>query len=221
MKTAAFVPAKLESRRFPLKNLADFDGNPLVWWASQCARDGLAAGLFDRAVLSTDSTEIVAAAGRIEVDWRPEAMRAEGIRVIDLVREWLGRQEERPDAVCVLWPTSPLRTLRHLVESYRCLTPGFDVVLSVVPRRGGMLMEFLSRSDTLILRGTFSGKWQHDGTALWARHEFLVSPGAGGADGFYATPRIHGYRVPIEDSADVDTHFDLEYAEWLLERREQ
>ncbi len=56
MKTAAIIPARYQSTRFPAKPLADICGRPMIWWVCrqvrQCRR-------IDSVTVATDSTAIL------------------------------------------------------------------------------------------------------------------------------------------------------------------
>ena len=217
MVTAAFIPARKTSSRFPEKNLQPWvDGRPLIRVALELAADAKRNGFFDRVIFTRDwSTPSWRDSGTdsdgVEHEIRSEEMRAPSIRVIDLLRDWLGRQEEKPGAVCVMVPTSPLRTMRHLVESYRLFEQErADVALSVVTRAGA----YRRKRDSVYWFSEPEAQ-EHDGTVLWCRSGFALSEEAGGKDGFYASCRIVEYAVPSGESADINRPIDLEWARFL------
>lgn len=51
----AIIPARGGSKRIPRKNIADFNGRPMLVWTVQAA---IESGCFDRVLVSTDSQEI-------------------------------------------------------------------------------------------------------------------------------------------------------------------
>lgn len=59
MRHIAVIPARGGSRRLPKKNIIEFMGKPMIAWTIEAAQ---AAGVFDRILVSTDSTEIAAVA---------------------------------------------------------------------------------------------------------------------------------------------------------------
>lgn len=228
MRTLAFIPAKDRSTRFPAKNLAPCHGVPLVVRAARIANEGVALGLFDEAVVYHDGINVREAVreahlGAVAVEWQPQDLREQepSPPVIRVLQRWLNEREQAkgdlPDAVCVLWPTSPLRTLRQLVEAYRLLEPGVDAVLSVTQAPVDVRRLCSIDDDRVGLLDSFNWRvkaWIADGTAHWVRTAWVR-----GAKGFYDSGQIRPYRVPREASADIDSPFDLEYAEWLLSRR--
>ena len=244
MTTWGFIPAREHSTRFPYKNAALFAGEPLVVRAVRVAEEAQRLGLLDRIVVLTDRWGEVEQAlrdagvrsgDRLLVARRPTWLAGDpAARVIDLLRhclsnppdpiEGLFAPSERwpvPDAVCVLLPTSPLRQVRHLVESYRLLTPGVDVVLSVTPFRQDIRGALGLEPDGRVLQLDTAQwpeipAWKHDGQVAWLRAAYIVGDEAK-REGFYAERSV-GYMVPPEESADVDVPLDLEYAEWLFSR---
>ena len=238
--TWGFIPAREHSTRFPHKNSAPFLGEPLVVRAVRVAEEAQRLGLIDRVVVLTDrwgeveralqDAEIFSVDERCLIARRPGWLTDDPqARVIDLVRHCLTARLPdvnwpmpppwpAPDAVCVLLPTSPLRQVRHLVESYRLLAPGVDVVLSVTPFRQDPRYALEDKQDQLILRDELRGAdrlLKHCGTVIWVLASHIL-----GGGGFYSGS-IRGYPVPPEESADVDTPLDLEYAEWLFLRKNQ
>ena len=148
-------------------------------------------------------------------------MRAADATVLDVVREFCGAIRDpgtEYDLVCLLLPPSPLRTLRHVVESRLLLREGADAVMSVTPFRQDVRYACVEHEGQVKRVG--GENWtpetvflKHDGTVIWARASWLNT-----AKDFY-DGRIVPYRVPPEESCDVDTQIDLDYAAFLLGRR--
>ena len=223
MTTLAFIPARSKSTRWPgagCKNIAPFLGEPLVVRAARLAFEGKALGLFDEALISLDGwNQVGQTLERFDIScWaqRPESVRRQDARVIDVLRAHLETMEDRPDLICVLLPTSPLRTLRHLVESFRLLEPGVDVVLSVTPFRQDVRGAVVEIKGPLVRVGGDhlpGGQiLKHDGQCAWLRTENVLK-GQGFYDGY-----VRPYLIPPEESADVDTELDLFIAESLAKR---
>ena len=56
MKTAAIIPARLASTRFPAKALANLNGKPLIQWVWEAVQG---TGLFDQVLVATDAPQIL------------------------------------------------------------------------------------------------------------------------------------------------------------------
>ena len=103
----AVIPARGGSKRFPRKNVALFQGKPLIQWAWEAA---LGSKYIDRVVLSTEDREIakLAGANHITVVMRPDELASDDALNEDVLRHAL--TIFAADWVVLLQPTSPLRT---------------------------------------------------------------------------------------------------------------
>jgi len=136
LKVLAVITARSGSKGLPGKNLRLLNGRPLIGHTIDTAR---ASRAFDRVIVSTDDEAIAAGARflRAEVPFMRPAELAQDetphLPVLQHAVQWL-RENERyePDAVMLLQPTSPLRTVTHIRESIALLErSGADSVVSV------------------------------------------------------------------------------------------
>jgi CMP-N-acetylneuraminic acid synthetase len=151
MSVVAIVPARAGSKGIPGKNVKPLCGKPLLAYTAETIR---AAGIFDRALLSTDSAEI-AAAGRamgLEAPFlRPEALARDEtpmLPVIEHALSWLERDRASVDIVVLLQPTQPLRMAEDVVRAVRLLEDQpCDSVVSVVALPPHMCPDYVMRID--------------------------------------------------------------------------
>ena len=135
MRVLGLIPARGGSKAVPGKNIRPLCGRSLVARAYDVA---VASGALDRIILSTDDPAI-AAHGRetgVEVPFmRPETFASDTSPMLDVVLHALNALAETdgyaPDAVLLLQPTSPLRTVEHIRQAIRLLED-HDSVCSVV-----------------------------------------------------------------------------------------
>src|SRR4051812_19986287 len=64
-KNIALIPARGGSKRIPHKNIAPFQGKPLIAWTIEAAQQ---TGLFDRIFVSTDDPKIASVAQEYGVE---------------------------------------------------------------------------------------------------------------------------------------------------------
>jgi CMP-N,N'-diacetyllegionaminic acid synthase len=105
----ALIPARSGSERVPGKNVRPLAGHPLLAYAIATARQ---AGIFDRIVCSTDSTEIAEVACRYgaEVPFlRPAEYATATSPDIEWLTYTLERFDERYDLFAIVRPTNPFR----------------------------------------------------------------------------------------------------------------
>jgi CMP-N-acetylneuraminic acid synthetase/RimJ/RimL family protein N-acetyltransferase len=222
----ALIPARGGSKRFPRKNLALFDGVPLLVRTIETAR---AAEVFDRILVSTEDAEIALVAKRAgaDVHTRPATLAADDATLIDVCLALLHELEaegEHYEALCLLLPTAPFRQPRHVTESLQVLeTQRAHVVMSV--SEFPHVPAWAVREERGFLRLVWGRRWlrsrtalptmfRHNGVVLWARTAALREHRR-----FY-TPRLAPYHMSLEDSVDVDHPLDLEFAEFLRRRRQ-
>jgi CMP-N-acetylneuraminic acid synthetase len=221
----ALIPARGGSKRFPRKNVALLGGISLVERAVEVAR---AADVFDRIIVSSEDAEIrgLAARAGAEIHERTDELASDTARVIHVCTAVLGDQAARGesyDVLCVLLPTSPFRRPHHVTESLALLERDrANVVMSVaefphvpfwaVHEVRGFLRLFWGRR-WLKSRPSLPRLYRHNGAVLWARPDALARYGD-----FYC-PRTAPYYMGLDESVDVDTPLDLEFAQFLWERR--
>ena len=215
------IPARGGSKRFPRKNLALFEGVPLLVRTIHTAQ---ATGLFDRIIVSTEDPEIaqVARGAGAELHERDPALATDSARLADVCFAVL--DGAGAEMFCLLLPTAPFRTPEHVKESYARLElagkPNGAMSLSEFPHvpawavyedvHGYVALQWGKR--WLQSRDQLPRFYRHNGVVLWMR------VGAFRANGFYG-PRTAPYYMAPEESVDIDTPLDLEFAEFLSERR--
>lgn len=220
-RVIAVIPARGGSKRIPRKNLTPFQGRPLIGWTIEAA---LAAGVFDRVLVSTDDPEIAAVArslgaqapflrDRLHDDSAPVAHAT--LRALEQQREASG---EEFSVVVQLLPTCPLRdgtTIRDSFDAFERSQPPFQLscarfgwmnpwwAFSLEPQgRARFLFPHAidSRSQDLPALYCPSG-------AIWiARVADLVR-----GKTFYGTGHVF-HPIPWAAAVDIDTADDLTLA---------
>jgi len=132
----AIIPARGGSQGIPDKNIRDFAGKPLIAWTIEGA---LAAQGVDRVIVSTDSDRIADVARQCgaEVPFvRPASISRADTPiepVLSHALDWLVANEGyRADLLILLFPTNPLRQVRHIEDSLRLIhETGADSIVTV------------------------------------------------------------------------------------------
>jgi len=216
MEVVALIPARGGSKGIPRKNLAPLGGRPLLVWTLDAARD---AETVTRVVLSTDDDEIAAAAGDAEVLRRPPELAADDTPMLPVIRHALDAYA--CDVLVLLQPTSPLRRAEHVDAAVRLLADSrADAVVSVVevPHRYApeSLMELrdgrLAARSEPATRQAKQTLYARNGPAVLALRAATLGDELYGGD-------VRAYVMDERESLDVDTPFDLELAELLLQPR--
>jgi CMP-N-acetylneuraminic acid synthetase len=227
------IPARGGSSGIPRKNIVLLSGRPLLAYTCEAA---LGSRSLTRVALSTDDEEI-AQVGRecgVEVPFRRPAELAQAdsssLAVAEHAVLWLGEREGwHADVLVLLQPTSPLRQARHIDEALEQMaSAGADSVVSVVVvphrfspylvmrREDGGLREFWPEPVPFdrFRRQELPPLYAPNGPAILGSQTRTLFE----CQSFYGR-RLVPYVMSDEDSIDIDTPFDLEFAEWILERR--
>lgn len=135
MKNLAIIPARSGSKGLKDKNIRELSGKPLLAYSIDAAHK---SGLFQEVMVSTDSEKYAAIAkecGATVPFLRSEAASTDSADSWSVVREVLSGYREAGqqfDTVCLLQPTSPLRTAEDIIGAYALLDERMaDAVTSV------------------------------------------------------------------------------------------
>lgn len=110
-KILCFIPARKGSKRVPFKNGKLLDGIPLFQYSVDVAKN---SSYVDDIIVSTDSEEILEKAhklGCIKNELRPDYLSDDKARIIDSMLYELSLLEDHYDAIILLQPTFPYRTV--------------------------------------------------------------------------------------------------------------
>jgi CMP-N,N'-diacetyllegionaminic acid synthase len=229
LSVIALIPARGGSKGIPRKNLALLVGKPLVAHAIETAKN---TACVDRVLVSTDDSEIAKVAREFgaEVPFeRPAELANDTAPMLEVVRHalaFLDIQGVVVEALVLLQPTSPLRTVRHIEESISLFrSKGATSVVSVVevPHRFNplSLMKMTTR-ETLVpyfadLPAPTRRQDKQPGYARNGPVVLVCNPSTIQSGELYGQMCVP-YVMSEEESLDIDTLTDLHLAERLLLR---
>lgn len=228
-KILGLIPARGGSKSIPRKNLYPLCGRPLIEYTFDAAKK---SRYLSRVLLTTDDEEIASLGKKcgIEVPFlRPKNLASDDSPTLAAIQHAVDYLEKNksysPDIIVVLQPTSPLRKHNHIDEAIELLvSTGADSVVSVeeVPHRynpfsimkikEGKLVAFLESEETKIFRRQDKPKvYARNGAAVYAvRYATLMQHNSlFGKD-------CRALIMKPEESVDIDTVFDVKFAESLL-----
>jgi len=225
----AVVPARGGSKSIPRKNLKMVGGVSLVARASQVAA---ALPFIDAALISTDDPEIAAEAKAHGLDapfMRPPELSGDTATSVDMWRHaWLAAEAhygKRFDLSVLLEPTSPLRRPEDVERTLRTLIDaGAPAAATVSPTPAhytphktlkindkGEIDFYLEGGANHSLRQGIPAYYHRNGLCYAVTRDHLVNEGCIIDRGAVAV-------VVDRHVVNIDDMFELELAEWLLER---
>lgn len=227
MKLLAIIPARSGSKGLPDKNIIELYGRPLIDYTIKAA---LKSGCFAKVMVSTDSekyAEISRACGAEVPFLRSEATSTDTAGSWDVVREVLNKYEELGesfDYVCLLQPTSPLRSAEDIRESVELLKrEEVNTVLAVVeadypPFRYFQLDEVRSFSlyvrpkDPKIRRQDLERYYRVNGAVYLVDAKKIMDPTY-----VFIRDNCYAHVMPYHRSIDIDNPVDLIVAKSIIE----
>jgi CMP-N-acetylneuraminic acid synthetase len=210
------IPARGGSKGIPRKNIRLLAGKPLLAYTAAAA---LGAKSLTRIILSTDDLEIAAigeAAG-LEVPFlRPAELAVDSTPMVDVVLHalrWVESAGQSYDAVCILQPTSPLRSAATID---RCVSLLFDrevdTVISVRPvptefnphwvyfeTSDGLLQPSLKNCAEVPCRQQLPTAYHADGSVFLARTQTIIEHHT------LKSGTLLGAISPEREAVDLDT----------------
>ena len=225
-----FICARGGSKGLPRKNLRPLDGKPLLAHAIETAHN---CPLLDRVVVSTDCLEIAEVARQFGAETpflRPAHLAA------DQSPEWLTWQhaiiqaEElfqcRLEHFVTIPPTSPLRTPSDVTACIELLMRSdSDIVITATESHRSPHFNMVTiRSDqtAALVSPPLSGiaprqdappTYDVTTVAYAAQRDYIMN-----ANSIFEG-RVRATIIPAERALDIDSQFDLDFAEFLVNRR--
>jgi CMP-N,N'-diacetyllegionaminic acid synthase len=220
------VPARGGSKGLKLKNIYPLCGKPLLTYTGEVIQQ---LTYVDRAIVSTDHEAIANVArscGLAVPFYRPESLSGDRISDWDVLHHALGEMErldQKPyDLIVMLQPTSPLRKPHHVTRTIETLLDGdYDAVWTVSPTdskahplkqlvmTNNLLDYYDPRGAQIIARQQLTPVYHRNGVAYAICRRCLVEKKSTKGD-------KTGVVVIDEPMANIDTAFDILWAEFLL-----
>ena len=225
MNNLAVITARSGSKGLKDKNIKMLKDKPLLAYSIEATKQ---SGIFSKIFVSTDSERYAETARKYGADvpfLRSEKIAGDSASSWDAVRESLCRYEDlgqQFDTVCLLQPTSPLRSSEDIINGYQLfIEKEADYVISVCQTEHSPLW-----SNTLSADMSMDGFIDKEIYSK-PRQELPVYYRINGAlyivrvsaldrvDNLYCKG-CYAYVMPMERSIDIDTALDFQMAELLM-----
>jgi CMP-N-acetylneuraminic acid synthetase len=225
------ITARGGSKGIPGKNIRMLAGKPLIAWSIQAARE---SERLVRIIVSTDSPEIadVAKEWGAEIPFtRPSELSKDDsshISVVEHAIHWLEENEGTlPECVMLLQPTSPLRTAEDIQEAADIIfRKDAPALVSVTEARhhpfltkrileDGTLADFVTTDLPYLRRQALPKAYALNGAIYLNRTRILLQ------ERTFLPKGTIPYVMSPERSIDIDSKWDFDLVEWIIERHEQ
>lgn len=223
MKNIAIITARSGSKGLPNKNIKLLGQKPLIAYSIEAA---IESGCFDTIMVSTDSeryAEISREYGAEVPFLRSMECSCDTASSWDVVKEVLSNYKEMGrtfDTVCLLQPTSPLRSANDIIQGYQLYKEkSADAITSVTEVDHSPLWcmtlpddlsleQFNASQNEDIPRQLLDTYYRLNG-ALYIRK--VINDGTD-----ICSEKDYAYIMPRERSVDIDSEIDFKFAELLI-----
>lgn len=228
MEILAIIPARGGSKGLPGKNIKELDGKPLIAYTIE---EACKSKYINRVIVSTEDKNIAGISERYGAEipfLRPKELATDASLTVDTVIytiNWLRRNEGyNADYICLLQCTTPLKRAEHIDSAIeKLLSTGMDGIVSVCESEvhpywtqvfvGDKLEYFMKQDRKMSRRQDLPDVYRFNG-AIWVTRTAKILE-----ENSLIVKNQTGYVMNVEDSVDIDTLADFEYAEMLLKKR--
>lgn len=224
--TLFIIPARGGSKGLPRKNILQVKGKPLICFTIDAAR-GVSND--ENICVSTDDIEIkqVAEDYGLNIPFlRPEKLATDSAGTREVLLHAIDFYEKKNNQIfskiCLLQPTSPLRTSRHIFEAHKLWENTLDMVVSVkeskenpytlsTENNNGFLEKVQKNSYTQ--RQQFPKFWQYNGAIYFINIKSLKKKS------ITEFKNVKKYEMNDNDSIDIDNEIDLELVKLIYDKK--
>ena len=224
MNNIAIIPARSGSKGLKNKNIKELNGKPLLAYSIIAAKN---SKMFDEIMVSTDSEEYanIAIKYGASVPFLRSAEYSgdtvDSWKVVKEVLEQYLKKGEKFDTICLLQPTSPLRTSEDIINAYKQLKEKkADAITSVCVVDHSPLWTMTLSEDYSLkeFRNNFNNvprqklnQYYRINGAIYVRKIWYIEDNVE-----IKTFREYAMIMNRNHSVDIDTHEDFELAEFYL-----
>lgn len=223
----AIITARGGSKGLSRKNILELSGLPLIAWTIKAAQE---ATSISRVYVTTEDAEIskISIQHGAEIIERPSELAQDNSGsepVIQHALEYLADAGIKTNGVCLLQPTSPLRTSQHIDEAYSCFNdqkansvisvfePHHTAAKAYKLNNDGSIVGLLFDDAPYMPRQALPTTFQPNGAIYWfSADQFLLS-------GKMPRTNVFPYVMDETDSIDIDTIQDFKKSETFLNKR--
>lgn len=226
-KILAIVPARAGSKRLPKKNTKLLDGLPLVAYTFEAIKT---SKYISTTITTSDCPEVLKVAAQYPNTYslkRPAELASDKASMVDVLLHAAdyAKQLDIFDVICVLQPTSPLRTTQDIdkaIELY--IEKQAKGVISLAKCQHSPL--WATSLDTLgefklFMKGLTNTRsqdlkefYQLNGAIYLVDNDLLLS-----SKKLFLDEDYYPFIMPTENSIDIDSLLDFKLAELMMKER--
>jgi len=223
-KSLFIIPARGGSKGIPGKNIRPLNDKPLIHYSLEYARQFVPD---ERICVTTDSNEIamVVEKANYSVPFiRPLDLAADTSGMYEVLLHAMEFYRSKIDfeTIILLQPTSPLRLYKHLQEAWQLYDADTEMVVSVKESEANPYYNLFEEDGNGFLKKSKDAHYnrrqdcppvyQYNGSL------YIINPVALSKYPLSQFSKVKKYIMPSSFSIDLDTEFDWQMTELLLQK---
>lgn len=218
-RVLGIIPVVKRSIYSPAEPFKDLAGKPLLWYTLNELKN---TKVLDKVVITSDDDEILAYGKNfpdIELFKRPAELSKINTSTIDIAKHILTCLQEtldyEPDAVCILYITTPLRKAQHIEKAVDTMVIfGVDSVISVKEELGSL---YQHRRFGLIPVADRMGNIRIEREAIYKENGAIYLSRSHVINAGHLLGKKCGHIIMLpEESIKISSEFDLWMAEKII-----
>jgi len=225
MKLIAIIPARAGSKGIPRKNLKLLGEKPLIQYTVEAA---LKVFESKDIIVSTDDNEIKVLCENLGLKvpfLRPSSLATDTAGTQEVLLhaiDFLEKNGEFPDGICLLQPTSPFRKSQHVLEAIDIFkeNPEIDMVVSVKETEANPYYVLFEENLEGFLKKSKKGNFtrRQDVPKVWEINGaiYVIKVSSIKKKSISEFENVKKYSMEKKPSLDIDDLFDWKLAEQFL-----
>ncbi len=231
MDVLAFIPARGGSKRIARKNIMPINGIPLINWTLSAAQKSKYINKIHVSTEDEEIADVVRSFGINITSLRHKNLATDNTTIDSVIYDFLINTlgvKEHPTHICLLQPTSPLRTEIHIDDAFKLLKQrNANSIISVSECE--CPIEWTGEIDDSLYMTNFVKKLSKPNQTQYLPVRYRVN----GAiyimetklflkkKSMNALESTIAYKMKREDSVDIDTNLDVLLASNLLKQKNE
>lgn len=229
-QTLIVIPARGGSKGVPGKNIKPLRGKSLIYYTIDAAREIVAD---EHICVSTDSEEIketVENYGLRVPFLRPSSLAQDNSGSYEVLLHATAHYSHKQvnyKSLILLQPTSPFRTGKHIKEALALYKadPDIQMVVSVKEAKDNPYYNIVEENESGFLHKSkpshYTTRQQCPPTYVYNGAIYVMNIAALQKMHYSRFSKIKKYLMSEEASTDIDTPFDWEFCEFLLQKKHE
>ncbi len=223
MKSLVIIPARGGSKGIPHKNIKEFNGKPLIYYAIDVAREIVEDSDI---CVTTDDADIIGTVEEygLKVPFkRPDYLATDTCGTYEVLLHALEHYENTGrhyDNIILLQCTSPFRNTKHVRDALTLYDDNCDMVVSVTEAKANPYYNCFEESDDGYLKvskGNGEIHRRQDCPKAWEYNGaiYIINPNSLKKEQLSKFKKVRKYEMDSLHSIDLDTPLDWEIAEFI------